>query len=70
MQIKNALLLYKKSAYKVYFLEKGSSLFRRQAILNSHELRDFKEAHEEHYRTLRYIEQILLKEKIDRKSVV
>ncbi len=58
------LVVYKKSAYKIYFLERKSSLFGKQALFKPAEIRRFKLAHETHYRTLAFIEEILRRYKI------
>ena len=59
MKIKNILLIYKKSAYKIYFLEKSSSLFGKQRKFNPAEIERFRAAHSQHYRTLDYVVQML-----------
>ena len=64
MTLKNVLILYKKSAYKIYFLEKRGSFSVRNRSLIQKELGHFKKAHDEHYATLREVERVLCKYKI------
>ena len=61
MQFKNVLLLYKASAYKIYFLGR-KNIFKpngRRAL--SKEITRFKKAHDEHYASLKRIEGVLRK---------
>lgn len=64
MKFKNILLLYKKSAYQIYFLEHRDSFNSRGGNLYKKELERFKRTHAEHYRALAIIEQILKSKKI------
>lgn len=60
MKFKNILVLYKRSAYKIYFLEKRSSL--RDMIRSPFFLKQkasFKRSHDAHYGTLRSIAKTL-----------
>lgn len=59
MQIKRALILYKKSAYKIYFLEHRSSILRKKMRLTSSGVAAFRKSHNEHYRTLGELEKTL-----------
>ena len=61
MNIKRVLLVYKKSAYEIYFLGKKSSFQYSSRRLESADLAPFKSAHQEHYKTLKHIELILKK---------
>jgi len=61
---KNVLLLYKKSAYKIYFLDrKGFTKGANKKVIGE-QLKKFKKAHEEHYQTLKTVTQVLIEEKI------
>ena len=66
---KNILLVYKKSAYEIYFLNKSSSLFSRLPVLSARDKKRFKKAHLEHYRTVYFIEQVLRKNKLGYKKI-
>ena len=57
MKIKNALIVYKKSAYEIYFLESKGLHFASAR-------REMKRAHHEHLRTLARVKQVLREEKI------
>jgi len=59
MKIKNVLLVYKKSAYEIYFLGKKSSFRQRRKHLAVGDTAPFKSAHQEHYRTLKEVESVL-----------
>lgn len=59
MILKNVLILYKRSAYKIYFLDKKSSFRIRNRAVIRKELERFKNAHDEHYHTLRTVEEVL-----------
>ena len=61
MKIKNVLLLYKKSAYKIYFLEQRSLFNERNKDIAQKELDRFKKAHKEHYATLKHVDSVLNK---------
>ena len=60
MNLKNVLLLYKRSAYKIYFLDEKSSLKSKKTAFLREERKRFEEAHVEHYKTLKNIAKILL----------
>lgn len=64
MELKNVLLLYKKSAYRIYFLEKKGSFRIKNKPLIQEELGRFKKAHDEHYATLKTVEAVLRKHKV------
>ncbi len=53
------LLLYKKSAYQIYFLKRGSPLFGKQNFFSKSELSQFQTSHKEHYKTLQEVERVL-----------
>lgn len=59
------LILYKKSAYKIYFLERKSSLFRKERSFASGEINGFKKAHDRHYKSLEMIQGVLDRYPID-----
>lgn len=60
MKFKNVLLLYKRSAYKIYFEDARSSIRRkRNEVVKSEKMR-FKESHEDHYITLQEVGRVLL----------
>ncbi|MDO8580991.1 MAG: NAD(+)/NADH kinase [Candidatus Omnitrophota bacterium] len=57
---KNVLLLYKRSAYQLYFLDSKSSM-RPQNPIVVKECEAFKEAHDSHYATLRTVARTLFR---------
>ena len=57
----NLLILYKKSAYKIYFMEQKSSLYRSEHLFSPREISDFKHNHERHYRSVETVEKVLNK---------
>lgn len=57
---KNVLVLYKRSAYTFYFLEKDGVLRGKVGGLAQKETARFKKAHDEHYATLKEISRVLL----------
>ncbi len=61
---RNVLIVYKKSSYKIYFLENSSSLYGKEKILPESQLRTFKKAHDAHYATLGHAETYLRKKRI------
>lgn len=61
MKLKNVLLLYKKSAYKIYFLEQRSYIAEKDESFAQKELDRFRKSHKEHYATLKSIEATLTK---------
>ena len=58
---KNVLLIYKKSAYSIYFMERNIKLAVGGRVNLQAEMRRFKKAHDEHYSALKEIERILTK---------
>lgn len=64
--IQKVLLVYKKSAYSVDFLEKKSSIVDQAKIekMMASKVRRFKKAHENHHATLDTVESVLKKKKI------
>ncbi|MCA9409262.1 MAG: NAD(+)/NADH kinase [Candidatus Omnitrophica bacterium] len=59
MRFKNVLLLYKRSAYRIYFLESSSSLHKRKNITVRKEIKRFEKAHHEHYDSLKSVSKLL-----------
>ncbi len=59
LPFKNILLLYKRSAYKIYFLDNKYSLFKHNRSLTKKELKRFQDAHDEHYASLKAITRVL-----------
>ena len=66
MKYKNILVVYKESAYRIYFEKKESSFqdIKARSIVRN-ELKRFKKAHDEHYQTLDFIKNILSQYKLD-----
>ncbi len=60
MQFKNVLVLYKRSAYKIYFLDHRRSLGTMSNKILKKEKIHFQKAHDEHYFTLKVISRVLL----------
>lgn len=56
---KKVLLLYKKSAYAIYFLERTITLGEHGTSDIRREIQRFKNAHDEHYATLESLERLL-----------
>ena len=56
MQMKKALVLYKKSAYASYFLDRNSTICSREGQIPKKNLSRFLEVHDEHYRALERVE--------------
>ena len=67
-KINKVLVMYKKSAYRAYFLEPKSSLFRRQSQFDKRELKQFRASHDMHYRTLTSVLEYLREKKISFKA--
>ncbi len=61
MDLKKALVLYKKSVYANYFLDKKSSLRSRKGQIPAENLSRLLEVHDEHYRALERVEDCLRK---------
>lgn len=59
MKFKNVLLLYKRSAYRIYFLEKESSMHRHRSPFIEEEKRRFEDSHIAHYDTLNHVAKVL-----------
>jgi NAD+ kinase len=68
MKIKNVLLFYKKSMYKIYFQERPGSFGVKNKSVVKKELERFQKAHDEHYATLEHVELTLKKHKINFKK--
>jgi NAD+ kinase len=58
MKIKRALILYKKSAYSIYFQHPNSS-FNSRGKVSSSELARFRKMHETHFACVAYVERAL-----------
>jgi len=56
---KKILLIYKKSAYSIYFRERKLQLTNGKKTNLQKELNRFKKAHDEHHKTLKKVEKIL-----------
>ena len=56
---KNVLILYKKSAYEIYFLGKRSTFFRKGISFSRKEMNAFRQTHIRHYATLHKVEKLL-----------
>lgn len=59
MKLKNVLVLYKRSAYRIYFLEPQSSLRLQKKSIIEKEIKRFQQSHEDHYNTLRTVAKVL-----------
>jgi len=59
--INNTLLVYKKSAYSIYFMERRMNLSIGEKSNLQKEIKRFKKAHDEHYKSVKKAEQILSK---------
>ncbi len=59
MKIKKVLVLYKRSVYANYFLNKRSSLRKRRAQIPKENIQRLKIAHAKHYKTLEIVERCL-----------
>jgi len=62
--VRNILLFYKNSVYRNYFLSRSSSYFGKQYLFDQKELKRFKDAHLQHYKTLKAVEAILKRLKL------
>src|SRR3989338_7022356 len=60
MNLNKVLILYKRSAYRIYFMEKNSSLKKNKSNILKKEIGRFKKAHDLHYQTLKVIAKSLL----------
>ncbi len=59
MKFKNILLLYKRSAYKIYFQDKKNSFKNLDRKFLKNEMAHFERSHDEHYDALHQIQRIL-----------
>ena len=59
MVFKKILLICKRSAYRIYFLDNKSVFAVKNKLLLARELTRLKKAHDDHYEALEKIEQIL-----------
>lgn len=60
MKFKNVLVLYKRSAYKIYFLDRTSFLLGGKSSFLKKEKANFKKSHDAHYQSLRSVGKALL----------
>lgn len=67
--IKKVLIVYKRSAYEIYFLTRESTMFGKQKAILQKELARFTATHKNHYATLQVIKETLRKYKVDYKIV-
>jgi NAD+ kinase len=63
--LKKVLLIHKKSAYSIYFMERKIHLAKGKRTDLQKEIKRFKKAHDEHYASLKEIERILVKHGIE-----
>ena len=68
-KIKNILVVYKKSAYKIYFQERSSSLYKRRNLFDQRLMKNFRQAHAAHYGTLEDVARVLKRHGIPYKMV-
>ncbi len=68
MTIKQIIILYKRSAYSIYFQRPYSS-FRRRAQISAEEMKRFQRMHDTHYACLNEVERIVKKYGIPCKKV-
>ena len=61
MKIKLIIILYKRSAYSIYFKHPQSS-FRRHAKVSVDEIKRFKKMHDTHYACLKEVERVVKKQ--------
>lgn len=59
LPFRNILLLYKRSAYRIYFMNRNSSFVDNGSPIIKDEIKKFKDAHDEHYGTLKGVSKIL-----------
>ena len=59
VNLKKVIVLYKRSAYEVYFLERQRSLFKKHRRFDTKEISNFKKAHITHYQTLKGVLEFL-----------
>lgn len=60
MKIKNVLVLYKKSAYKIYFQDRSEFVNRHKSSIVKKEIHRFKKADQQHYAALKRVNTELL----------
>jgi len=60
MTFKNVLLLYKRSAYKIYFLDNRNALSKKRTALIHCAKKQFEKSHQAHYESLRHVSRVLL----------
>jgi len=60
----NILLFYKNSTYAGYFLSDRKRLAQLEGLLNTEEIKRFRRTHENHFRSLSYVEFVLKKHKL------
>jgi len=58
---KKILLLYKKSSYKIYFSERKNFFYFNNNFNTVRQINNFKNAHDEHYEALKFVESVLIK---------
>ncbi len=68
MNIKRIIILYKRSAYAIYFQHPGSS-FRRKGNIGAAEIKRFRKMHEIHYASLNAVEEAIKEKGISCKRV-
>lgn len=59
-KISRILLLYKRSAYRIYFESRDSSIIQSKNKISKKEIVRLKNAHDAHYKTLKFVSKILL----------
>ncbi len=64
MKIKKVLVLYKRSAYKIYFLDQKSTFLKKKRQLFEEKIKHFKHLHDEHYQSLNQVAKVLSNHKI------
>jgi len=57
---KKVLLIHKKSAYSIYFMERKIKLAKSKKADLQKEIKRFKRAHDEHYASIREVERLLV----------
>ena len=62
---KKVLLIHKKSAYSIYFMERKIKLAKSKKTALQKEIKRFKKAHDEHYASIREVERLLGKHGIE-----
>jgi NAD+ kinase len=67
-KFRNILLLHKKTAYSIYFLNPRSSFLKNKKEILAHELNRFESAHREHHEALKIIRKVLREKKLNFKD--